>query len=315
MAGRCSNRPLQIGELSPVHVARRVWHDIEEVDLLGRAAQLSFYLVLALFPALLFLTALIGLFPSKMFMPELVRYLRQILPADAISLISKFLEQIVQGSGKDIISLGFLGALWASSSGMTAVIETLNAAYHAKETRSLWKVRLVAIALTVGLAGFILSSIALVLSGESTGHWIADQLGLGWLFAQLWLVFKWPLVCTLMFIVVAVIYYVAPNVRQGWKWVMPGSVTALSLWLIVSLAFKVYAENFGTYNAVYGSITGVIVLMLWLYLSGIALLLGGELNATIAREATVVAKAKSKPRPVRRVKEAPLRQWAMGRKR
>jgi len=294
--------PWKLGGLSIGELSHRVWTRTIQVELLGRAAQLAFYFLLALFPALLFLTALVGLFPVQSFVPELMNYLRHVLPGDALSLVSKFLEQIMAGTGTHILSLGLLGALWATSSGMTAAMDALNAMYRAKETRSLWKIRAVAIGMTIGLAGFILASITLVLSGQSIGEWMAGMLGLGWLFASLWSIVKWPVVCALMLFAASVIYYVAPNVEQHWKWVTPGSVFGVFVWLIVSLGFKVYVEYFGNYNAVYGSIAGVIVLMLWLYLSGIALLLGGEINATIEKAAATVAKAESKPRPLRRVR-------------
>src|SRR6185436_12740228 len=223
--------PWQFGGLSAAEVGRRVWKDMDEVEVWGRAAQLAFYLLLALFPALLFLTAVMGLFPTKTSLPELMLYLHRIMPRDAISLVSKFIEQVIQGSGKDIVSLGFLGALWASSSGMTAVIEALNAAYHARETRPLWKVRAMSMVLTVGLAGFILAAITLVLAGETLGYWLAERLNLGSLFMQLWPPLKWPIVFFLMLFVVEIIYYLAPNTEQEWHWVTPGSVVAVSLWL------------------------------------------------------------------------------------
>ena len=307
-SGSAEFTPWRFGGLSAAELARRVWRDTDEVEAWGRAAQLAFYLLLALFPALLFLTALMGLFPTKTSLPDLMLYLYRIMPRDAISLVSKFIEQVIQGSGKDIVSLGFLGALWASSSGMTAVIEALNAAYHARETRPLWKVRAMSMVLTIGLAGFILASVALVLVGEILGYWVAEQLSLGWLFMQLWPPLKWPIVFLLMLFVVEIIYYMAPNTEQEWHWVTPGSAVAVSLWLLVSLGFKVYAENFGNYNAVYGSITGVIVLMLWFYLGGLALLLGGEINAVIAKAAATGA-GTSKAYPRRRTRRTGRRQW------
>ena len=192
----------------------------------------------------------------------------------------------MKGSSGDILSLGLLGALWASSSGVTAIMEALNVVYGAKETRPYWKVRLVASLLTIGLAGFIIVSITLILYGARIGEWIADIVGLGWLFLITWNIAQWPVAVTLMLLALAIIYYVCPDVKQDWRWVTPGSVCAGSLWLLVSLAFKAYVEHFGNYNAAYGSIAGVIVLMLWLYLTGVVILLGGEINAQIQQAAS-----------------------------
>ncbi|HJU03810.1 MAG TPA: YihY/virulence factor BrkB family protein [Nitrospiraceae bacterium] len=291
--------PWKLGGLSPSQLIRRLWNEAQHDEILGRSAQLAYYFLLALFPALLFLTALIGLLPIQSIMPELMAYLRNILPGDALSLVEKYLQQVVQGSGGDILSVGLLGALWASSSGVTAIMDSLNAVYNAEETRPLWKVRLTAIAMTIGLAGFIILSITLVLYGEHIGTWVASRVGMGDLFALSWTVLQWPVIVALMLFAVAVIYYFSPNVEQDWRWVTPGSVFAVLMWLIVSLGFKLYVENFGNYNAAYGSIAGVIVLMLWFYLSGAVLLLGGEINAEIEKAAIKANDRVATPRPLR----------------
>ena len=277
--------PWKLGGLTMRELARRLWHEMERDELLGRGAQLAYYFLLSLFPALIFLTALMGLFPLQNAMPELMAYLQNVLPEDALSLVQKYLEQVVHGSGGGLLSLGFLGALWASSSGVTAVIESLNTVYGARESRPFWKVRLLAILLTIGLAGFIIMSITLVLYGEHIGSWIANFVGLGWLFELAWVILQWPVAIGLMLFALAAIYYFCPDVEQDWRWVTPGSLLAVLLWLIVSLGFKLYVEHFSDYNKVYGSIAGVIVLMLWFYFTGITLLLGGELNAEIEKAA------------------------------
>ncbi|WP_447979575.1 YihY/virulence factor BrkB family protein [Candidatus Nitrospira bockiana] len=293
MTGPPADSPWRLGGLTWKALAVRVWRESQDDEILGRAAQLAFYFLLTLFPALLFLTALLGLFPAERVVPELMSYLHTVLPEEALSLVERYLEQVVAGSGKDILSLGLLGALWASSSGMTAIMEGLNAVYDAPETRPFWKVRVIAIVMTIGLAGLIIVSITLVLYGEHIGEWIAELVGLGWLFKLTWVVLQWPVVIVLMLFAMAVVYYVSPNVEQRWRWVTPGSLSAVLLWLLVSLGFKLYVENFGNYNKAYGSIAGVIVLMLWLYLSGIVLLLGGEINAEIEHAAAEARRSDS----------------------
>ena len=286
--------PWKLGGLGWKELAQRLWTVSQKDEILGRAAQLAYYFLLALFPALLFLTALLGLLPLEQVLPELMTYLRTVLPADALSLLQKYLDNVVTGSGGDILSLGLLGALWASSSGVTAIMESLNVVYDAEESRPYWKVRLIAALLTIGLAAFIIVSITLVLYGAHIGEWIADMVGLGWLFLLGWNVLQWPVAVTLMLLALAIIYAVCPNVEHDWRWVTPGSVFAVALWMGLSLGFKAYVDHFGNYNAAYGSIAGVIVLMLWLYLTGVVILLGGEINAQIEHAASALRSSSSR---------------------
>lgn len=269
------------GGLTWVELGKRVWNEIQEDEVLGRGAQLAYYFLLALFPSILFLTALMGLFPINTSTSTLMQYLETVLPTDALGIIQRFLDNVVKGSGSDLLSLGILGALWASSSGVTAIMDALNVAYDVKESRPFWKARLTGILLTVGLAGFIILSLALILYGGHIAEWIAQFMGMGSFFTAAWLIVQWPAVFAMMLFAMGIIYYVCPNVEQQWRWVTPGALFAVVVWLLVSLAFKYYVTNFGNYNAAYGSIGGVIVLMLWLYISGIVILLGGEINSEI----------------------------------
>lgn len=247
----------------------------------GRAAQLAYYFLLALFPALLFLTALVGLFPFSASIPELMQYMQTVLPADAFSLIQKYIESVMQGSGVDLISMGVLGALWASSSGITAIMEALNVAYGTVETRPFWKVRLIGILLTLVLALFVLLSTALSLYGSNLAQWGAEALGLDWALAMIWDVVQWPLIAAPLLLAVSLIYHVCPDIKQPWRWITPGAIFAVIAWITVSFGFKLYVNHFGTYNVVYGSIGGVIVLLLWFYFTGLMILIGGEINSEI----------------------------------
>ncbi|MGE0645011.1 MAG: YihY/virulence factor BrkB family protein [Nitrospira sp.] len=269
------------GGLSWTELGRRLWKEIEDDEVLGRGAQLAYYFLLAVFPMLLFLTALLGLFPVNTSTSALLQYAEEILPADALGILQRYLDNVVQGSGTEILSLGILGALWVSSSGITAMIDALNVAYNATETRPFWKVRLTGIVLTIGLAGFVILSAVLVVYGDKLAEWASNLFGFGTFFVMTWKLLQWPLAFIFMVLAIGIIYYVCPNVEQHWRWVTPGAVVAVILWLCLSLAFKLYVTNFGNYNVAYGSIGGVIVLMLWLYLSGTVILLGGEINAEI----------------------------------
>ena len=295
--------PWKLGGLGLMELGRRLWRESLQDELLGRAAQLAYYALLALFPALIVLTALMGLLSVERFMPELMSYLRDVLPADALLMVERFLTQVAEGSGANLLSLGALGALWASSSGVTAIMDALNVVFGVKEDRRpFWRVRLIAILLTIGLAGFVILSLGLVLYGSTIGTWVAELMGFGVAFTWMWNVLQWPIVIGLMLIVVTAIYHICPDRRvRRWRWLTPGSVFAVGMWLIVSLGFKAYVDNFGNYNKVYGSIAGVIVLMLWLYWSGMVLLFGGEINAEIEK---AEAESKEASSDVQRTKHA-----------
>ena len=295
--------PWKLGGLGLMELGRRLWRESLQDELLGRAAQLAYYALLALFPALIVLTALMGLLSVERFMPELMSYLRDVLPADALLMVERFLTQVAEGSGANLLSLGALGALWASSSGVTAIMDALNVVFGVKEDRRpFWRVRLIAILLTIGLAGFVILSLGLVLYGSTIGGWVAELMGFGVAFTWMWNVLQWPIIIGLMLIVVTAIYHICPDRRvRRWRWLTPGSVFAVGMWLIVSLGFKAYVDNFGNYNKVYGSIAGVIVLMLWLYWSGMVLLFGGEINAEIEK---AEAESKEASSDVQRTKHA-----------
>ena len=295
--------PGTLGGLSVMELGRRLWRESLQDELLGRAAQLAYYALLALFPALIFLTALMGLFSVERFMPELMSYLRDVIPADALMMVQRFLTQVAEGSGANILSLGALGALWASSSGVTAIMDALNVVFGVKEDRRpFWRVRLTAILLTIALAGFVILSLGLVLYGPTIGRWVADQMGYGIAFTWIWNVLQWPIIAGFMLIVVSAIYHICPDRQvKRWRWITPGSLFAVVMWLLVSLGFKAYVDNFGNYNKVYGSIAGVIVLMLWFYWSGMVLLLGGEINAEIEK---AEAERKAASGEVRRTQQA-----------
>ncbi|WP_447968139.1 YihY/virulence factor BrkB family protein [Nitrospira sp. M1] len=269
--------------LSWLELFRKVWVEIQEDDLFGKSAQLGFYFLLAVFPALLCLTALIGLLPIQSLLPELLTYLNRVLPRDVLPLIETYLDQVVSGSGAGMLSVSFLGAFWAVSTGMAAIIDTLNTVYNVRDSRPLWKSRAIAMVMTIGCSLFVIISMILILAGGYLSQWIAEIVGYGVVFTVSWAIIQWPLVVLLMLCAVSMIYYLAPNVTHSWRVITPGSVVAVVLWFLASLGFKYYVAHFGTYNAAYGSLAGVIVLMLWLYMSGLVLLIGGEVDVVIKR--------------------------------
>lgn len=280
-------KSLSLGGLSWKELAKHVYKETTEDAILGYAAQLSYYFLLALFPALLFLTSLLGYFAGEnsQLRAGLFNYLSAVLPGDASQLVAKTVTDATQGSGGGKLSFGILATLWAASNGMTAISDSLNAAYDLKETRPWWKVRLVAVGLTLSLSFLIVSSLVLVLYGHALADTVAVKFGLGDEFALAWKIVQWPIVLVFVLLGFALIYYFAPDARdQDWKWLTPGAVVGVTLWLVVSFAFKAYLYYFSNYNATYGSLGAVIILMLWFYFTGAAILVGGEINSEIENE-------------------------------
>lgn len=282
--------PLQNKSDMPIHFAapiswsqvlRRTVKEIGEDNCLGLAAQLSFYFLLSLFPALLFLVALIGYVPLDTTFSALLAALDRIAPQELVELLRVQLEEIADGSQASLLTIGVAGAIWSSSAAMVAIIDALNRAFDVAERRPWWKRRLVAIALTVVLALFIVVSFTLVLIGPSVAFRIADWLRLGPVAAVLWTVLRWPVMFACVVLGVDLVYHFAPNRRARWVWITPGSMLATGLWLGSSFAFKLYVANFADYTATYGAIGGAIVTMLWFYVSSIAILIGAELNSVI----------------------------------
>ena len=295
MNGTPAPSPWQLGGLSPRELARNVWHEMDEDEIVDRAAALAYYFLFALFPVLLFLTALLGMLPLPGLMDRLIAYVDQAMPADAASIVHRTLAEIQQGASGGLLSVGALAALWASSSGMASIMTALNGAYDVKDTRPWWTRRFLSVLLTIGFAGFILSALVLVVFGPLLGEMAATRLGMGTVFNVTFRLLSVPVVMVLVLVGIALVYYFAPAVKQRWQWVTPGSAVALVLWLAGSFGLRFYVTRFADYGATYGSIGGVILLMLWLYLTGLALLIGAEINAEIehaaAARGAVTAKA------------------------
>ena len=260
---------------------KRTVREIGEDNCLGLAAQLAFYFLMALFPALLFLVALIGYLPIENALSELLVALGSIAPQQLVELLRGQLAQIADGSHASLLTLGIVGAIWSSSAAMVAIIDALNRAYDVTEWRPWWKRRLVAIGLTVAMALFIIVSLALVLIGPTMALRVAEWLRVGPAVALVWGLIRWPVIIACVIFSVDLVYHFAPNRRGRWVWITPGSVLATTLWILSSLAFKLYVTNFGDYTATYGAIGGAIVTMLWFYVSSIAILIGAELNGVI----------------------------------
>ena len=267
--------------LRSTEIVARTIREIDDDNCLGLAAQLAFYFFLSLFPALLFLVALIGHLPIENVLTQLLEALGPIAPSEVLTLLRTQLDEVARGSYASLLTLGIVGAIWSSSAAMVAIIDALNHAYDIEERRPWWKRRIVAIALTVALALFIVTSLVLVLVGPDVASLMAGWVGLGPAFSLSWAIARWPLMIFLVILGVDLVYHFAPNRRSRWVWITPGSLLATSLWVASSFAFKFYVANLANFNATYGAIGGVVVLLLWFYVSGLAILIGAELNGVI----------------------------------
>jgi membrane protein len=281
----------KFGGLTPLAVIKRVVAEIDHDDVWGRSASLSYYFLLALFPALLFMVSLLGMFagPGTALREGLFQNVARVLPASASELVAKTVTEVHQASGLGKILFGLLTALWAASGGMSAIITTLNICYDVTETRPWWKQKLTAIGLTIGISALVIVAITITLYGGQLAEWIGGKLALGSAAVMAWKVIQWPIALLAMLVVFAGIYYFAPNLNKPeWYWISPGASVGLFLWVVASMAFRIYLQFFNTYSKTYGSLGAVIILMLWFYLTAFSILMGGEVNSEITH-ATVAA--------------------------
>jgi len=267
--------------LSLREIVTRTAAEISEDNCLGIAAQLAFYFFLALFPALLFFVALLGYVPIDRALATLLIALGPVAPEEMIALVRGQIDELTSGSHGGLLTLGIVGAIWSSSAATVAIIDALNRAYDVAEWRPWWKRRLVAIGLTIGLALFIVAALVFVLLGPEVAQWAVRAFGLAPAVALIWSGVRWPLIILLVMLGVDLVYHFAPNLKRSWTWLTPGSVLATLLWIGVSFAFKLYVSRFADFNATHGAIGGVIVVLLWFYLSSFAILVGAELNGVL----------------------------------
>lgn len=290
------NQVWTLGGLTPLALARHVLRQMSVHDTTGYAAQLAYYFLFSVFPFFLFLTALLAYVPVADLLDTIMAMLAEFVPQEVLTLMQENVFELVTRQQGGLLSIGIAMALWLASNATAAVINSLNHAYGVSEGRPYWKVRAVALALTVAVAGLIVMTVVLLLFSPMIGGWLAERIGLGAAFDTAWEVLRWTIMLLSMILGAALLYYFAPDVEQQWRWITPGSVFAVLLWVPAALGFGYYVEQFGAYNKTYGSIGAVIVLLTWMYLSGLFLLIGGEINAGI-EHATANGKAPGKKTP------------------
>ncbi|ESU33893.1 hypothetical protein G3A_03620 [Bacillus sp. 17376] len=250
----------------------------------GLAAQQAYYYMLALFPLLILLIAIVpylNIDPQKA-----INVLNQLLPSQSAELLRDNVVKLVSERNGGLLTFGIIGTIWSASSGMNAFIKAMNIAFDVEETRSFIKARLVSIMLTFGLILAFVVALLLPVFGKVILDTVQSIIHIPEPFDIVFNIVRWLVAIIVMAAVLAGLYRVAPNKHYPFKHVLPGAIFATVVWQLISLGFSFYVSNFGNYSATYGSIGGVIVLMLWLFLTGLALVLGGEINAIYHRDKT-----------------------------
>jgi membrane protein len=296
--------PWNLGGLTLRQLTLRVWHGINDDDVFGRAGQIAYGFLFAVFPLFMFLLAILGIVagPHSAIQQHLVLESTDAMPPAAAQVVQHVIRETTQASGSGKLSFGLVLTLIAATSAMTNVMDTLNAAYNVRETRSLLKFRGIAIALTVAIGILIVIALTIVLYGNGIANHVGNLVGLSGVATWAWKIAQWPVAVFFLLLSFALIYYFSPDVEfPVWHWISPGSVAGVFLWALVSFGLRVYLHFFNSYSKTYGSLGAVMILLLWFYVTGVAILIGGEVNAEIenaaAKHGAPEAKEKGEKKP------------------
>lgn len=264
-----------------IDLAERVVRGIRKDHCVGHAAEIAFFFLFALFPCLLSLTSLLAYLPVPDLVQVLLRIMGHFIPDAVLSLVEKNLQTLVTVQKGGLLTFGVLLALWSASKAVIGFQTALNDAYGMEDQRPYWQVRILSVLLVICFLFFMIASLLLLFFGPRIGVWIASLAGLGHAFALAWDILRWPVIFALMMAALAALYRYAPALKLSWRGTIPGSVMATGAWVVVTLAFSFYANNFRTYDKTYGSIGAVIALLFWMYASAFVILMGGEINARL----------------------------------
>jgi len=275
------------GGLTFWQLVRRVVHGINYDDLFGRASELAYNFLLALFPLLLFILTLFGLFArGSELQRSLISYFADFLPPPAFQLLKAIMSEMAANATSGKLTFGIVLTLWFASGGTSSMISTLDAVYHVRESRSWFRRRIIALALTIAILTLLIASLFLVLVGGHFSDWIAIKFHLMSIVVIVWEGLQWVALVLFLTLAFSLIYYFGPSLEQRrWHWMTPGSIFGSFLWLAASAGLRVYLHFFNTYTATYGSLGAMMILLVWLYVTGLSFLIGGEINAQIERTA------------------------------
>ena len=247
------------------------------------AAALSYYFVLSLFPALIFLSAVVAYLPVPDLFGQALELLARFVPADSMGLVRRVLADVITPNRGTFLSFGILGTLWAASGGFAATIEALNVAYDVNEERPFWKTRPLAVGLAFVTGALLLIALSVMIVGPKFGEWLASKVYLSRLFVLLWPYLHWTIAIGFTILAVEALYFLAPNVKQRFWATLPGAILAVSCWIGLSYLLGFYFRHFANFNKTYGTLGAAVALMTWLYWTGFAMLLGAELNSELAK--------------------------------
>lgn len=260
---------------------KELFNRIKVDDVPSLSAELAYFFLLSLFPLLIFLVTLLPYLPITE--DQLLRFFEVYAPESAMDLITERINDVLQKDGK-LLSFGIIATLWSASNGINAIVKAFNKAYDVKETRSFIVARGMAVVLTLAMIFVFVVAILLPVLGQQIGVFLFSYLGLSEQFITIWNLLRWPVSVAILFIVFIGLYWIAPNKKFRCKSALPGAVFATVGWIAASLGFSYYVGNFGNYTATYGSIGAIIVLMLWFYITGFIIIIGGEINAIMSDE-------------------------------
>ena len=276
---------MRIGKVDVIQTGKQVVTETLADDVPGLAAELAYRFFLALFPFFIFLAALggvvAGLLGIRNPTDRVMQTMEAHLPTDAAGVIRTQLEGVVHSQNPGLLSFGLIGALWAASSAFKAVMKAMNRAYDVEETRAFWTKYLVGLGLTLLAGTFVIGAFLLLVAGQFLIGRGAEAVGLAGVWGTVLSIIRWPVAIVLIMVAMAFLYWAAPNIGLPFKWITPGAVVFTLVWVVATLLFGFYVANFGSYNATYGALGGVVVLLLWFYITGFIMLVGAELNAII----------------------------------
>jgi membrane protein len=276
----------------------QTYDDIGRNHTLQMAAALSYYFVMSLFPALIFLSAVVTYLPVPDLFNQALVLMARFVPADSMGLVRKVLADVVTPNRGSFLSFGLFATLWAASGGFSAAIEALNIAYDVEETRPFWKTRPLAIGLTVLIGALLLIALAVMILGPQFGEWLSTRLHLSAVWAWVWPYIHWTISVLFTVLAVEALYFLAPNVKQRFWATLPGAILAVAAWIGLSFTLGIYFRSFANFNKTYGALGAAVALMVWLYWTGFAMLVGAEWNAELAKRTKAGAIQEQEPSPV-----------------
>ncbi len=270
------------------HARVRVWQflkdlfrEVQNDNVSNGAAALAYFSMLAIFPAAIFFLSILPYLPIPNLQQSIMNLLGQVMPGQAANLFTSTVEGVVQNRNGGLLSLGVLGTLWAGSNGVYAVMQQINITYDVKEQRPYWKSRGLAVLLMLLLGALVVVAFALIVFGGTVQDLVEGAIGGQTVWAVVFAVFRWAVIVGLLLLSFAIMYYFGPDVEQRFRFITPGSVAGVIILIAAALGFRFYVSNFGSYNATYGSLGAVIILLFWLYITGLVILLGSEINALL----------------------------------